>query len=77
VTITISFADPNGLAFRRAARAAGPPHSYYGTSTATGPQRRSEGANDVVRLTGAPGPQGLKWEVQGETWALLLLLLLL
>jgi hypothetical protein len=66
VTITLKFNDLNGGAARRAARAAGPPHSYYGTSTATGPQRRVDGANDVVRLTGVPGPEGLKWEVQGE-----------
>ncbi|WIA14660.1 hypothetical protein OEZ85_003162 [Tetradesmus obliquus] len=63
VTITINFVNPNAVAATRAARAAGPPHTSFGTRTATGPQRRSEVANDVVVLTGVPDCNGLRFEV--------------
>eukprot|EP00883_Tetradesmus_obliquus_P015034 jgi/Sobl393_1/8147/SZX66116.1 len=63
VTITINFVNPNAAAATRAARAAGPPHTTFGTRTATGPQRRSEVANDVVVLTGVPDCNGLRFEV--------------
>ncbi|WIA34843.1 hypothetical protein OEZ86_013141 [Tetradesmus obliquus] len=63
VTITINFFNPNAAAATRAARAAGPPHTSFGTRTATGPQHRSEVANDVVVLTGVPDCNGLRFEV--------------